>query len=138
MEEVIENKTKYICLRCNKNFKDSTGLTKHITMKKVRCDNVIDTDYWLVKQIAKIHERYKYLIVVDEIDLTIMPLDEKKKILKAFYLKTCNILKIINDNLDICPSIKENDIQSLKVYIQNCKTGDYTNKLLNQPETLAE
>ena len=121
--------TKFICTICKKEFKDASGLSKHLLLKKTRCDGVIDTDYWLRKQIYKLHERYKFLKTISEIPDEEFEYEMKKKILKAFYLKTCNILKIIEDTLksnrESIPSISDEDVSKLKNYIDCCKTGVY-------------
>ena len=126
--------TRFICSKCNKVFNNTTSLSKHLSLKKVDCNGTIDTNYWLQKQLKKQHERYNKLQAIAELDDEIINLDEKKKILKAFYLKVCNILKIIENNREVCPSISDDDVIKVKVYIQNCKTGDFYETKLNTLE----
>ena len=45
-------------------------------------------------------------------------------------MKACNILKVMEDNISVCPSITEDDVIRVKVYIQNCKTGDFDNTVI--------
>ena len=73
------NKTQFICLKCNKVFNNTTSLSKHLTLKKVDCNGTIDTNYWLQKQLKKLHERYRNLKAISELDDEIMNLDEKRR-----------------------------------------------------------
>lgn len=118
--------TKYICSKCEKEFKDSSGLSKHLLLKKVNCDGVIDTEYWLLKQIKKLHERYNELKIISELPDETLDFEEKKKILKAFYLKACNIKKLISESREHCPNISEEEVNKINKYIEACKTGEYT------------
>ena len=118
--------TKYICSKCNKEFKESSGLSKHLLLKKVNCNGVIDTEYWLLKQISKLHERYKHLKLISELPDEDLDFETKKKILKAFYLKACNIQKVYNDNQETCPNITEEEVNKINKYIEACKSGEYT------------
>ena len=117
--------TKFICSICNKEFKDCSGLAKHISMKKTKCDETVDTNYWITKQMPKIHERYKYLKMISDLPDDQMEFETKKKILKAFFLKTNSILKIIEENRNVVPSVTDEDVDKLKEYITCCKSGVY-------------
>ena len=117
--------TKFVCTICNKEFKDCTGLAKHISQKKTKCDETINTDYWITKQIPKIHERYKYLKMISDLPDDQMAFEMKKKILKAFFLKTNSILKVIEENRSVVPNVTEEDVDKLKTYVEACKTGVY-------------
>ena len=117
--------TKFVCSICQKEFNNCSGLAKHISQKKMKCDETVNTDYWVKKQIPKIHERYKYLKMISELPDDQMDFDAKKKILKAFYLKTNSILKIIDENRNIVPSVSEEDVSKLREYIDCCKSGVY-------------
>lgn len=117
--------TKFICSKCNKEFKESSGLSKHLLLKKVDCNGVIDTEYWLRKQIKKLNERYKFLKTISEISDEEMSFEEKKKILKAFYVKACNIQKLCQENKEHCPNITEEELNIINKYIEACKTGIY-------------
>ena len=121
----LKEMTIFICSICQKQFKDASGLSKHLLLKKTRCDGTIDTDYWLRKQIPKIHERYKYLKMISDLPDDQMDFETKKKILKAFFLKTNSILKVIEENRNVVPSVTEEDVDKLKTYVEACKTGVY-------------
>ena len=117
--------TKFVCSICHKEFNTCSGLAKHISQKKTKCDETIDTDYWIRKQIPKIHEKFEYLKMISELPDEKMDFDAKKKILKAFYLKVNSILKVIDENRNLVPNVTEDDVNKLREYIQCCKTGVY-------------
>ena len=117
--------TKFVCSICQKEFNTCSGLAKHTTIKKTKCDETIDTDYWIRKQIPKIHEKFEYLKMISELPDEKMEFEMKKKILKAFYLKVNSILKVIDENRNLVPNVTEDDVNKLREYIQCCKTGVY-------------
>lgn len=117
--------TKFICSKCQKEFRESSSLSKHLLLKKVDCNGIINTEYWLLKQIKKIHQRYKFLKTISQISDEEMSFEEKTKILKAFYVKTCNIQKLCEENREICPKITQEEVDILNKYIEACKSGEY-------------
>jgi hypothetical protein len=70
--------TKFVCSICQKEFNSCSGLAKHTTSKKMKCDETIDTNYWITKQIPKIHQRYDYLKMISELPDHQMDFDMKK------------------------------------------------------------
>ena len=117
--------TKFVCSICQKEFNNCSGLAKHISQKKMKCDETVNTDYWVKKQIPKIYQRYNYLKMISNLSDEEMDFEMKKKILKAFYLKVISILKIIDENRNIVPSVSEEDVSKLREYIECCKSGVY-------------
>lgn len=135
-EEINEDKIedtkqpRYFCNRCKTKFYNPNSLRKHLTMRKVRCDNVLDSNYYIIKHFNLCRDRYVNLVKISEIDDSIISFEDKKRVLTSFFKKANEVLKMVQDDTEN-KSLSEQEIYELEVYIQNCNSGNFFNTILD-------
>lgn len=117
------NIVRYICSRCKKQFMKLRQFKEHMT-RKYPCVIEYNTDYFCLKNIIKLRDKYKTIRLYSADDDTI-DFDLKYKALVDFYDKVNKLLILIETDRNLTPSITEDMVSELKSYLKNCKTGQF-------------
>lgn len=122
MTDTVAKQTHYICSRCKKQFLKLRQFKEHMA-RKYPCVIEYNTDYYCLKNIIKLRDKYKtirYSADDDTIDFEL-----KYKALVDFYDKANKLLILIETDRSLTPSITEDMVLELKSYLKNCKTGQF-------------
>ena len=107
-----KHKERLLDLKCQCALNDINFLEKRIELDMNKSDEILRVVYEVEQLLQNLSD--------EEMDF-----EMKKKVLKAFYSKVNSILKVIDENRSIVPSVSEEDVSKLREYIDCCKSGVY-------------
>ena len=115
---------KFLCSKCGSIFATNSGFSKHILKKRIPCNRVIDQKVYISKHLYILCQKYKELRLLAISDYS----DEefKKRMLIGVFRKANEMLKLCELNKEFLEDA-DDIIYSIKVIIQNMRTGDYEN-----------